>query len=127
MKRLAGVILFLVVVSCPGLLDTDPPLVVIVDPSDNSTVPRGTVEISATATDESDVIRVVNFLVDGMLVGSDSTAPPPYSVLWNTQNLTVGSQHRIRVEAEDGYGNVGSDSVLVTVGSSTLKFNKKRR
>jgi len=112
--------------SCPGPIDIYPPLVVIVDPTDGSVVPRGTVEISATATDESDSIVVVRFFVDDQWIGSDSTLPAPYAVLWNTQPLTPASPHRLRVEAEDGSGNVGRDSVLVTIAAVKSKLKKIR-
>ena len=127
MRKALWLILALVLVDCPGPIDNGPPLVLVVEPADSSTVVRGTVEVAATAADESDTIRTVEFFVDGELIGTDATGPSPYSVLWNTAPLAPASWHRIRVEAEDGAGNVGMDSVTVRIAGTAGKFKNTQR
>jgi len=77
----------------------------------------GTVTLEATATDDQGVVEV-RFLVNGVLINSDVSAP--YSIDWDTTTVADG-QVTLTAEAEDAAGNVGvSADVMVTVqnGSS---------
>ena len=72
----------------------------------------GTVTLDATATDNQGVVEV-RFLVDGVLIDTDTTAP--YSIDWDSTSVANG-QVTLTAEAEDEAGNVGvSPDVVVTV------------
>jgi carbon monoxide dehydrogenase subunit G len=93
--------------------DTTPPTVSISAPANGATV-SGTVTISASASDNVGVTRV-EFFVDGVLVGSDATAP--YSVAWDTTQYADGS-HTLTARAFDAAGNQAtSAAVSVTVAN----------
>ncbi|MHA7630223.1 Ig-like domain-containing protein [Corallococcus sp. M7] len=93
--------------------DNTPPTVSITSPSAGATV-RSTVQVQATATDDTQILRV-ELYVDGALIGTDSSSP--YAVSWNPGSVANGS-HTLTVNAYDAYGNVGtSPAVGVTVTS----------
>lgn len=72
----------------------------------------GNVTLDADATDDLGVVEV-RFVANGVLIGSDTTAP--YSIDWDTTTATNG-QVTLTAEAEDAAGNVGvSADVVVTV------------
>jgi hypothetical protein len=76
------------------------------------------VTLSATANDNAggSGVASVSFLVDGAVVGSDTTSP--YSFSWNSRTLVSGS-HSIQARAQDGAGNQAtSGSVTVNVQNS---------
>ncbi len=76
----------------------------------------GTTTISATASDNVGVTKV-EFYVDGMLKGSDTTAP--YSHAWDT-TTALNASHVLVAKAYDAAGNVGtSESVQVMVSNTT--------
>lgn len=81
--------------------DTIAPVVSISAPVDGSTVTTGPVTITVDATDARGVASV-EFLVDGAVVATDTTAP--YSTSWTA---TAGS-HVISARAHDAAGNVGT-------------------
>ena len=54
----------------------------------------------------------VEFRVDGVLVGTDLTAP--YTATWNSASASVGF-HTIQARAIDAAGNAADSSVVVTV------------
>lgn len=87
--------------------DFTPPIVALTAPA--SPV-RGTVELSATATDSQGVDRV-EFFASGKLLVKDTTAP--YTASWNTTFFPNGSQ-TLEAHAYDRSGNQG-DAVPVTV------------
>lgn len=73
---------------------------------------RGTVGITATASDASGVTQVA-FYLDGGLLGTDAASPYAYS--WDTSTATE-ALHTLTVKATDTAGNVGtSTGVGVTV------------
>ena len=95
--------------------DTTAPTTAITSPSSGATV-SGTTTVTASASDAVGVTNV-EFYVDGVLAGTDSSAP--YSFSWNTATATNGS-HSLSSKAYDAAGNVGtSASVTVTVSNST--------
>jgi len=72
------------------------------------------VTLSLTATDAVGVTEV-RFFVDGVLLGSDTTAP--YSIDWDTSGETEGD-HTLTAEAEDAAGNIGQTAgITVTVAN----------
>ncbi|WP_158623629.1 Ig-like domain-containing protein [Corallococcus llansteffanensis] len=91
--------------------DNTPPTVSITSPSAGATV-RSTVQVQATAIDDTQIVRV-ELYVDGALIGTDSSSP--YAISWNPNSMANGS-HTLTVKAYDSYGNVGtSPAVVVTV------------
>jgi large repetitive protein len=94
-------------------VDNSGPTVAVSQPADGATV-SGSVTVSADATDPSG-IGSVDFLVDGVVVGTDSTAP--YSTSWDSSGATDGS-HAITARARDTLGNVTTSAAVgVTVAS----------
>src|SRR5262245_738756 len=96
--------------------DTTPPSAAMTAPTSGSTV-SGTIPVSATATDNV-AVADVDFLLDGVSIGVDSTLP--YSVQWNTTTTSNGL-HSLSARARDTAGNFGVTSgvVSVTVSNST--------
>ena len=73
------------------------------------------VTLEATASDNQGVVEV-RFLVDGNVVGTDTTAP--YSVSWDSTTVANGDVS-LTAEADDAVGNTGvSAAVTVTVGNA---------
>lgn len=69
----------------------------------------GTIRIVARVTPPPDVaVGTVRFYVNDALVGDDAMGPP-YAVEWTDENPFAPT--RIRVDASDANGNVGSDSI----------------
>ena len=82
----------------------------------------GTITLSATASDNVGVTRV-EFYVDGVLKGSDTTSP--YSMTLNSTTLANGS-HALTAKAYDAAGNVGTSSAAsfsVTNSATQLIVN----
>ncbi|MFB0554829.1 MAG: S8 family serine peptidase [Phycisphaerae bacterium] len=88
----------------------DPPEVYITNPAKDATV-FGTIIIEAYASDDNGVNQV-EFLVDGVSIGVDTTSP--YSVSWDTSTVADGS-HTIEAIATDTVAQTASDSISVTV------------
>lgn len=95
-------------------VDSEAPTVTLTSPG--ATV-DGTVTLEADASDDNGVVEV-RFLVDGVVIGSDDTAP--YSIDWDTTTVTDGDK-TLTAEAEDETGNVGiSADVDVTVQNAAM-------
>jgi len=95
--------------------DTTPPTASITSPAAGATV-SGTIGIQANASDNVGVTRV-DFLVDGSLLSSDTTAP--FAASWNTANAANGA-HSLTVRAFDAANNQKtSAAVSVTVNNGT--------
>ena len=90
--------------------DTTPPSTALTAPTSGSTV-SGTVTVSATASDDV-AVADVDFLLDGVSMGVDTTAP--YSVQWNTATTSNGL-HSLSARARDTSGNFGVTSGVVSV------------
>jgi glucose/arabinose dehydrogenase len=94
-----------------GSGDSVPPSVSITNPANNAVVARRTtVTITAVASDNVGVTRV-EFLINGALQCSDTTAP--YSCSWSVPR-TSGLMYKLQARAFDQAGNVGTASVQVT-------------
>ena len=91
------------------------PTVSLTAPSSGATV-RGSVVVSATASDNVGVSRV-DFEVDGQVRGSDSTSP--YSLTWKAFHETFGSHpqgaHKLAAVAYDAAGNSSRSEVSLFV------------
>lgn len=92
-----------------------PPTVSITSPS-NAAVITGTVSITANAQDDLSVSSV-DFLVDGVLLQSDATAP--YAASFDTTTV-VNGQHTLVAVARDAKPNMASTSIEVTVHNSVI-------
>jgi hypothetical protein len=99
--------------NCADPPDTTAPTTSITAPTNNSTV-NGTVNITATAADDTGVSKV-EFYVDGSLKGTDTTSSYAYS--WDTTTASNGS-HSLVTKAYDSANNIGtSAAVNVTVNN----------
>lgn len=83
--------------------DTQAPTVVLSQPSSNKVGP--TMMMAASASDNAGVNRV-EFLVDGVLKATDSTAP--YGASVSMSGYADGSQHTIAARAYDTSNNMSS-------------------
>lgn len=88
-------------------VDADAPLVNVGGATPSSTV-AGTVNLTAGATDDGGVASV-EFLVDGVAVGTDLT--PPYAAAWNTASAS-NAGHVITARAIDRAGNATTSAGL---------------
>lgn len=97
--------------------ETPPTNVAITDPTDTQTISTSPYTISATAQDETAMARV-DFYVDGVKVGEDTSAPAPWTFAWNTRAHTNG-EHTLRVRAYDTSNNETiSDPITVTLDNT---------
>ena len=97
--------------------DTTPPTISVEAPADGAHL-SGTTTLSANATDIVGISRV-EFLVDGVVVGSDDTSAP-YSFDWDSSTVPDG-QVTISAKAYDTADNVATDSRTVTVDNTAPK------
>jgi len=88
----------------------NPPNVNITSPKNGETV-SATISIQANATDDKGITHV-DFLVDGALIGTDTTSP--YSLDWDTTTVKNGT-HGLNVTAHDSVGQVAYDEIAVNV------------
>jgi hypothetical protein len=99
--------------------DTTPPAVAMTSPADGATV-SGVVTLAADATDASGIAQV-ELLVNGAVVGTDTTSP--YAVSWNS-SAAAGSTVTLAARAVDGAGNVAtSPTRQVTVAAANMIQN----
>jgi hypothetical protein len=99
-----------------------PPLPTPVAPTVSMTVPSGgpvnrTITLTADATAGAGVNRV-EFLVDGNLIASDTTAP--YSADWTTSSVPDGSHSLTARVVDSANTSVTSPAVTVTVLNSPI-------
>ncbi len=97
----------------PEPTDTEAPVTAMTAPVNNSTATIGdTVALAATASDNVGVTKV-EFLVNGVAVSTDTSAP--YDYAWNTTGKAAG-QYTLATKAYDAAGNVSTASpVTVTL------------
>ena len=101
-----------VTVAAPA--DTTPPTVAMTSPAAGTTV-SGTVTLAANAADAGGVARV-EFLVNGAIVGTDTTSP--YSIAWNSSAF-AGTTVTLSARAVDNANNVTTSATRqVTVASN---------
>lgn len=98
----------------PVAADTTPPTVAIPSPSNNATV-SGTVQISVVASDNVAVSRLECY-VDNILLGTAS-GTTSLTCSWNTRKYS--GPHTISARAVDTSNNTDTETIQVTVGSST--------
>ncbi|WP_233261806.1 Ig-like domain-containing protein [Vitiosangium sp. GDMCC 1.1324] len=106
-----------------GLTGTSAGVSVVVDntaPTASLTFPtatyvQGTVQVSATASDNRGVVKV-EFYDGPTLLGTATSAP--YSVSWNTAGV-VGGAHTLTAKAYDGVGLTGTSVGLTVIIDNT--------
>lgn len=102
-------------VSLANPSDTTAPTTTITSPSNNANVTVGdTVNVAANASDNVGVSKV-EFLLNGNVVATDTTAP--YTYAWDTTGLSTGN-YTLTTKAYDAADNTGTSSaVVVTVNA----------
>ncbi len=117
-KLLILTMLFILWVSCAKKdEDSEPPTVSITNPA-NGAVVKDTVIITATATDNNEVVKV-DFYIDGNRTSTDTLSP--YTYAWSTTALPESSSHDIQAKAYDDSDNEGvSATVTVKVVNATV-------
>lgn len=105
-------------------VDRVPPVVAVTSPASGSNQ-AGTMTLSATVTDNDQVVGV-QFKVDGVNVGAEQTVGP-FTTTYDTHLLTAGGGHAVQVVARDRVGNLTTVSVGFNVtnavpGSTYLDF-----
>ncbi len=95
---------------CGGAPVDNPPSAAITVPAEGATV-SGTVNVTATASDDKGVSQV-EFFVDNVSIGVDSSSP--YSASWNTTTVADGA-HQVKAVAKDTISQTGQDVHNVTV------------
>jgi len=96
--------------------DTAAPSVSLTAPANGASV-SGTVQVTATASDNVGVSKV-EFFIDNVLVGTDTASP--YAYAWNSAAATNGT-HVLVAKASDAAGNTATSaslSVFVSGGIS---------
>jgi hypothetical protein len=81
---------------------------------------RGTITLSASASDNSGTVRRVEFRVRGVLVAADTTAP--YSASFNTASISDGSA-TIQATAVDAASNSTAISSTVVIDNTAPTLN----
>ena len=95
-------------------VDNTPPTVTVTSPAGGTRLGNDLADRRQLRPEGSGVASV-QFLVDGNVVATDTSAP--YSTSWNTATTTNGA-HTITVRATDGAGNTAtSTAVPVTVNN----------
>ena len=105
-------------VANPPAPDTVPPTVALTAPAAGATV-SGSVNVTASASDNVAVVGV-QFLLDGANLGAED-ATAPYSVAWNTVAATNGT-HTLTARAHDAAANTTTSAartVTVTNAAAT--------
>jgi len=99
----------------PPPTDTSSPSVSINTPTNNATV-SGTINITASASDNVQVSRV-DFFVDGNYKGVDSATP--YNYAWDSKTVS-GGLHTLKAKAYDTSGLSAESSVTINVSNTPL-------
>ena len=101
--------------------DVTVPLVQLTQPVNGTTV-AGSISFSANASDNSGIVTAVEFFVDGVLKGTDTSAP--FAIGWDTRTASEGL-HILTAKAYDPSHNVGaSGQVGVTVRNQTTSVER---
>ena len=84
------------------------PTVTLTAPAVNSNLPVGTsVTLEASAADTDGSITKVDFLVDGVLAGTDTSSPYRYN--WVSNTLAI---HSLTAKATDNAGSVTTSEAV---------------
>jgi len=89
------------------------PFVTFVSPAANQVLLKGTtVQIEANATDPRKSVSKVEFFIDDINVGEDSSSPYIYN--WNTTAFALGN-HTLKLLATDNIGETNTRQITVTL------------
>jgi hypothetical protein len=101
----------LATVTSSTVTDTTPPVISNLAPVSGSTV-TGAVSLTANVTDDT-AVKQVEFLINGSVVGTDSTSP--YSVSWNSTAVANGAvTYSVRaVDSSDNPAVSGNNTLTV--------------
>ena len=102
-----------------NVVDQTVPTVILVTPSNGSTV-SGTISVTATASDNIGINRVIFYLDTFTVIGVDTVSP--YGVNWNTSTVTNGP-HTLRAMVEDTSGNLGYSPLINITVSNQYSLN----
>src|SRR3989344_4414173 len=97
-----------------GTVDREAPTVNITNPANGSIV-SGSVNVTATATDDVGVVKV-EFFVDGNLAATDTSSPFGFTL--DTTTLLKGT-HTLLAHAFDADSKTGTDTVTFNVSEKT--------
>jgi hypothetical protein len=96
----------------PAASDATPPVVQILSPASGSIKPKGSVMITANASDNGGTSGITQKLyIDGVLKSTVSGSSLSYS--WNVNKAAAGA-HTIQIVANDAANNTSSTSVQVS-------------
>jgi Bacterial Ig domain len=95
--------------------DTTPPTVSMTAPANGASV-KGTVTVSANATDNI-AVASVQFNLDGAALGA-AISTAPYSMNWNTASAANGSHTLTAVATDTSNNSATSSAVTVTVSNT---------
>jgi hypothetical protein len=96
--------------------DTTPPTVAMTAPANGATVSGSAVTVSASASDNVAVVGV-QFLLDGVAIGSEVTASP-YTMTWNSTG-TSNTTHTLAARARDAKNNSTTSAAISVTVSNT--------
>jgi thermitase len=97
-----------IVVTVSNFVDSIAPLISIVSPVPGARLARNS-KISVSTSDNVGV-RSVEAYIDGVIVGSSTTAP--FTVSLNTKNISSGT-HTLQCKAYDAAGNSGQSALIL--------------
>lgn len=97
----------------PPTGDTQAPTVSVTNPTTGTTT-QGTINLTATAADNTGVSGV-QFYIDGTATGAEDTSSP-YVLSFNTASVSNGA-HTVSARARDAAGNTATSTVSFTVSN----------
>lgn len=100
------------------MADTTPPVVEITSPADNSTV-RGTITLTATASDDMATPPVVKFYMGSTLIGTGARSGSTYTLSNIATTQVENGAYVLRAVATDGEGNTATAENTVIVDNSS--------
>ena len=108
-----------VALTIPPPPDTTNPVVTLTSPVNGSTV-ANTINVSASATDNSGTVRKVEVIIDGTVKTTLTSSPFTYSL--DTKTLSDGN-HTVAMKAYDPSNNSATATATVTVKNATAPVN----
>lgn len=93
--------------------DVQDPVIAITSPTIAQSF-SGTINVTATATDNVGVTKV-DFYLDDSFIGSDSVSP--YSISWQTPDATMNGGHTFKAIAFDARGNDATAKTTIAIAN----------